>query len=207
MQIDPKTNTSNPRKGHDTCPCLLAGMRADRRGRLVRRHHLSADATGVPYPVAIMDWFTRKVLAWRISNTLDRLLSRGTERGHPPIRCARDHEHRSASPVHVLRLDRPVEAQPAPASRWTARGGASITSSSRSCGGPSGMNASICTPGRPGRRQRLPSDIGSHSTIIGGQTLPWCVASRCGLLQQNRNRPAGTGSSLNIPENCPRIGK
>jgi putative transposase len=34
-------------------------------------HHLSADARGFLYLVAIMDWFTRKVLAWRISNTLE----------------------------------------------------------------------------------------------------------------------------------------
>jgi len=30
---------------------------------------------------------------------------------------------------------------------------------------------------------------------------------RRGLLQQDRNRPAGTGSSLNISENCARIGE
>ena len=33
-------------------------------------------------------------------------------------------------------------------------------------------NASSCTPGRPGRRQRPPSGLGSHSTTIGGHTLP-----------------------------------
>jgi putative transposase len=38
---------------------------------VVRRRDLSADAAGFLYLVAIMDWATRKVLAWRISNTMD----------------------------------------------------------------------------------------------------------------------------------------
>jgi transposase InsO family protein len=37
----------------------------------VRRHHLYSDATGGLYLVAIMDWYSRKVLAWRLSNTMD----------------------------------------------------------------------------------------------------------------------------------------
>ena len=37
----------------------------------MRRHHLYSDEEGILYLVAIMDWCTRKVLAWRISNTLE----------------------------------------------------------------------------------------------------------------------------------------
>lgn len=60
------------RKGHKTYPYLLGGLRVDRPGQV-----WCADITYLPmrrgflYLVAIMDWFTRKVLAWRISNTLD----------------------------------------------------------------------------------------------------------------------------------------
>jgi putative transposase len=67
-----KPNTSKPRKGHKTYPYLLGGLRADRR-----RQVWCADITYLPMPrgflylVADMDWFTRKVLAWRISNTLE----------------------------------------------------------------------------------------------------------------------------------------
>jgi hypothetical protein len=56
---------------------------------------------GFLYLVAIMDWFTRKVLAWRISNIEPwsatgsrtmarggRVLRRGAERGHPQVRRA-----------------------------------------------------------------------------------------------------------------------
>src|SRR5690606_34692351 len=36
---------------------------------------------------------------------------------------------------------------------------------------------------------------------------PWRTAARRGLLQPDRNRPAGAGRSLNHPEICPRIGE
>lgn len=55
-----------------TYPCLLGGMRIDRPNQVWCAH-----ITYLPmrksflYPVAIMDWFTRKVLARRISNTLE----------------------------------------------------------------------------------------------------------------------------------------
>ena len=41
------------------------------RSCLVRRHHLHPGAARVLYLVAIMDWATRHVLAWRLSNTMD----------------------------------------------------------------------------------------------------------------------------------------
>ena len=71
MPIYQKPNTSKPAKGHKTYPYLLGGLRVDRPNQV-----WCADITYLPmrkgflYLVAIMDWFTRKVLAWRISNTL-----------------------------------------------------------------------------------------------------------------------------------------
>jgi putative transposase len=59
-------------KGHKTYHYLLGGLRVERSNQV-----LCADITYLPmrkgflYLVAIMDWFTRKVLAWRISNTLE----------------------------------------------------------------------------------------------------------------------------------------
>ena len=70
MPIYQTPNTSKPAKGHKTYPYLLRGLRVDRPGQV-----WCADITYIPmrrgflYLVAIMDWFTRKVLAWRISNT------------------------------------------------------------------------------------------------------------------------------------------
>jgi hypothetical protein len=44
-----------------------------------------------------------------LKHARSRLLRRGTERGGPPHRPARDQEHRSGVAVHILRLDRSAE--------------------------------------------------------------------------------------------------
>ncbi len=75
MPIYQKPDTSRPAKGHKTYPYLLGGLRVERPNQV-----WCADITYLPmrkgflYLVAIMDWFTRKVLAWRISNTLEAVL-------------------------------------------------------------------------------------------------------------------------------------
>ncbi|MFX4295948.1 IS3 family transposase [Pseudosulfitobacter pseudonitzschiae] len=72
MPIYQKPNTSRPAKGHKIYPYLLRGLRVDRPNQV-----WCSDITYLPmrrgflYLVAIMDWHTRKVLAWRISNTLE----------------------------------------------------------------------------------------------------------------------------------------
>jgi putative transposase len=75
MRLTPiyqKPDTSRPAKGHKTYPYLLGRLRIDRPNQV-----WCADITYLPmrrgflYLVAIMDWYTRKVLAWRISNTLE----------------------------------------------------------------------------------------------------------------------------------------
>jgi putative transposase len=72
MPIYQKPDTSKPAKGHKTYPYLLGGLWIDRPNQV-----WCADITYLPvrkgflYLVAIMDWFTRKVPAWRISNTLE----------------------------------------------------------------------------------------------------------------------------------------
>ncbi|MEI4493435.1 IS3 family transposase [Mameliella alba] len=72
MPIYQKPNTSRQAKGHKTYPYLLRGLRVDRPNQV-----WCSDITYLPmrrgflYLVAIMDWHTRKVLSWRISNTLE----------------------------------------------------------------------------------------------------------------------------------------
>ena len=72
LPIYQKPNTSKAAKGHKTYPYLLKGLRVTRPNQV-----WAADITYLPmrrgflYLVAIMDWHTRKVLAWRISNTLE----------------------------------------------------------------------------------------------------------------------------------------
>lgn len=72
MPIYQRPKTSIRAKEHKTWPYLLRGLRIERAN-----HVWCADVTYVPmqrgllYLVAIMDWATRNVLAWRLSNTLD----------------------------------------------------------------------------------------------------------------------------------------
>jgi putative transposase len=68
----PKRRTSQPGAGHKVYPYLLRGLQIDRPNQV-----WAADicyipmAKGFMYLVAIMDWYSRRVLAWRVSNTLD----------------------------------------------------------------------------------------------------------------------------------------
>jgi len=68
----PGPNTSRPHPEHKVYPYLLRGV------AVVSPNHVwSTDITyirlahGFVYLMAIIDWYSRKVLAWRISNTLD----------------------------------------------------------------------------------------------------------------------------------------
>ena len=71
MPIYQTPNTSRPAKGHKTYPYLRRGVRVERPNQV-----WCSDITYLPmrrgflYLVAIMGWHTRKVLSWRISNTL-----------------------------------------------------------------------------------------------------------------------------------------
>jgi len=64
--------TSAPHPAHPIYPYLLKGMAIERPNQV-----WCADITYIPvqrgflYLVAIMDWATRHVLAWRLSNTMD----------------------------------------------------------------------------------------------------------------------------------------
>jgi putative transposase len=67
-----KPRTSNPHPAHKVYPYLLRGL------EITRANYVwAADITYLPmargfcYLVAIMDWASRKVLSWRLSNTLD----------------------------------------------------------------------------------------------------------------------------------------
>ena len=68
----PKPNTSKPGAQHKIYPYLLRNLKIDHPNQV-----WAADITYIPmsrgflYLVAIMDWYSRKVLSWRLSNTLD----------------------------------------------------------------------------------------------------------------------------------------
>jgi len=70
--LGPKPRTTTPAPGHKIYPYLLRGLTVDRPNQV-----WAADITYIPlgrgflYLVAIMDWASRAVLAWRLSNTMD----------------------------------------------------------------------------------------------------------------------------------------
>ncbi|WP_245501494.1 IS3 family transposase [Mesorhizobium sp. M2A.F.Ca.ET.067.02.1.1] len=136
MPIFQKPDTSRPAKGHKTYPYLLGGLRVERPNQV-----WCADITYLPmrrgflYLVAIMDWFTRKVLAWRISNTLEadfcvEALNEAIHRFGPPEIMNTDQGSQFTSFAWTDRLKR-VGTRIS----MDARDAVSITSSSSACGG------------------------------------------------------------------------
>jgi putative transposase len=70
--IYPKPRLSLPGQGHRIYPYLLRGVKVERRDQV-----WSTDITYIPmasgfmYLAAVIDWYSRYVITWRLSNTLD----------------------------------------------------------------------------------------------------------------------------------------
>jgi len=70
----PGPATSRPHPQHKIYPYLLRGVQVERPNQV-----WSTDITyirlarGFVYLVAVIDWYSRKVLAWRLSNTMDSI--------------------------------------------------------------------------------------------------------------------------------------
>lgn len=68
----PRRRTSQPGKGHKIYPYLLRGLPIERANQCWCTDICYIPmAKGFVYLVAIMDWYSRRVLSWRVSNTLD----------------------------------------------------------------------------------------------------------------------------------------
>ena len=89
--IYPKRRTTRPAAGHKIYPYLLRNMAITRPDQV-----WSTDITYLPmrhgflYLVAVLDWYSRYVLAWRLSNTMDggfclEALEMALSRGTPEI--------------------------------------------------------------------------------------------------------------------------
>tara|TARA_R110000868_G_scaffold86911_1_gene243434 strand:+ start:470 stop:1303 length:834 start_codon:yes stop_codon:yes gene_type:complete len=72
MSVAPKPNTSKKGKAHKIYPYLLKGLVIDKPNQVwctdityLRLHG------GFVYLVAVMDWHSRKVMSWEISNTME----------------------------------------------------------------------------------------------------------------------------------------
>ena len=87
-----RPRTSKPADGHKVFPYLLRGMTIERPNQV-----WAMDITYIPmargfvYLAAVMDWFSRRVLAWRLSITMetdfcvDALLEAMERHGRPDI--------------------------------------------------------------------------------------------------------------------------
>src|SRR3954451_20210767 len=103
-----KPNTSKPAPGHKIYPYLLRNLAVTGPN-----HVWAMDITYIPmargfvYLTAVVDWFNRRVLAWRLSITMEvgfciEALEEALARyGRPDIR-----QHRSRQPVHQCQLHR-----------------------------------------------------------------------------------------------------
>jgi putative transposase len=89
--IYPKPRLSQAGRGHRIYPYLLRGVAIERPDQV-----WSADITYVPmaagfmYLAAVIDWYSRYVIAWRLSNSLDgsfcvEMLEEALGRGRPEV--------------------------------------------------------------------------------------------------------------------------
>ena len=90
--VYPKPQLSQSAPGHRIYPYLLRGMTIDRPNQVWSTHITYIRLVhGFVYVVAVLDWFSRYVLAWSVSNTLDggfcvETLRQALARyGHPEI--------------------------------------------------------------------------------------------------------------------------
>ncbi len=209
MPIYQKPNTSRPAKGHKTYPYLLGGLRVALPNLV-----WCADITYLPMRrgflclVAIMDWFTSKVLAWRISNTLEadfcvEALNEAIHKFGPPeimntdqgtqftsliwtdrlkrvgTRISMDGKGRCLDNIFIERLSRSLKYECVYLHAWET-GSQTQT----------GIAKWIAFLQQPATSRR-----------------PWRTAARRGPLHPDRNRPTGAESSLNYAENCPTNGE
>jgi len=95
--IAPKRRTTKPHPGHKIYPYLLRNLDVSRPDQV-----WCSDITYIPlrhgflYLVAVMDWFSRYVLSWRLSNTMEGTFCREAL-AEPRVRCAQ------ASTLRLLR--------------------------------------------------------------------------------------------------------
>ena len=135
-----RPRTSKPALGHRVYPYLLGGMEITRPNQV-----WAADITYIPmargfhYLVAIMDWYSRHVVAWNLSNTLDadfcvEALEEALGKGRPEVfNTGQGSQFTGAS----------SPARPSPdswsatgsESAWTGKGGTATTYSWSGCGG------------------------------------------------------------------------
>ena len=191
----PRTSQADP--GHRVYPYLLRDL------QITRPNHVwCTDVTSIPlqrgflYLVAVMDWASRKVLSWRLSNTRSMRASAWTP-------CTRRSSAMALrrSLIATKAANSPASTSPtcsrrlASASRWTARAAGWTTCSSSGCGDRSRTNASTCPSSQPVPRLGPASVGGWTSTTGAGPTRRSMTGRRRrrtlteGLLESQQTKP------------------
>jgi len=153
-----RLRTTKPEPGHKIYPHLLRGIEIRRPNQV-----WAMDITYIPmapgfvYLAVALDWFSRRVLAWRLSITIkaafcietlqDALACHSEPDIFNPdqVRSSRARPSPACSPTMALR------------SAWTARALGGTMSSSRGCGAASNRRRSICEPTTASARLALRS--------------------------------------------------
>ena len=157
--------TSEPHPQHKIYPYLLRHLTIERPNQV-----WCADVTYIPmrrgflYLVAIMDWASRKVLAWRLSNTMEAdfcvaALEEAMARHGKPDIFNTDQGTQFTSFAFT-----DVSRTPASGSPWTAAAAGWTTSSSSGYGDRSNTNACSSTPSRRAARPGSGLVAGSATT-------------------------------------------
>ena len=168
----PKTSVPHP--AHWIYPYLLKGLVIDRPNQVG-----CADITYIPvqrgflYLVAIMDWTTRHVLSWRLSNTMDAgFCVEALQRRAGPIWHAGDIQHRSGPQFTSFDFSGTLK-DAGVAISMDGRGRSAWTTSSLSaCGARSSMRPSTCMSSPTASRPNGSSANGWVSTTPSGPISP-----------------------------------
>ena len=167
-----RPRTSEPHPEHRIYPYLLRDL------AITRPNHVwCSDVTYIPltrgflYLVAVMDWASRKVLAWRLSNTRESSFCvEALRRGARTRRAPRDLQHRPGEPIYKPGPSPTGSRTLGSTSRWTARAAGWITSSSSGCGARSNMSRSTWRSMPRAPTPAPASAGGSSSTTSGDRT-------------------------------------
>ncbi len=142
-----RPRTTQPEPGHKIHPYLLRGM------EIVRPNQVWAmDITYIPmargfvYLAVVLDWFSRRVLSWRVSITMEAAFCVETLEDAWLVTASRTSSTRTRA--------RNSPARPSPAcspatplrSAWTAKRLGGTMCSSSACGAASSTRRSICEP-------------------------------------------------------------
>ena len=166
----PGPHTSKPHPDHPIYPYLIGEMNVMRPNQV-----WAADITYIPlehgwgYLIAIIDWHSRAILSWRLSNTMtvdfcvEALEEALRQHGKPEV-FNTDQGAQFSSPdfTGVLKREGITISM-------AARAGRPTTSSSSGSGGRSSTRTSICTTTRRSRRRTPGSGSGSASTTSAGR--------------------------------------